>query len=270
MNRSLPDKDTQRVTALRIAVILGAGGSGRDLLERVKPLLGHERNVEMQGVFIEEAELQYAAELPFVQELCRVTFNVREFTNDQFEKALALRIRTARRALELLASREGVRHSFRSVRGAALNLLRETAESSDVTLFEPPRLFETGPPMSSRSRKIVAVVTGPGTVPGIIRAALGLAGGGVDLLSVLILPKPGADTAELKEAVRGALKGHPVQTRVTGSGDAPVVAEVARQLGASMLVLPADAEWVEPAVLRRLRDELNCPVCLVRRRAEDE
>ena len=82
-----PDKAPRRV-----AVILGTGGSGRKLLDLVLPLLLRDREIEMHGVFLEEAEVQHAAELPFVKELCRVTFSVREFTSDQFERSLALRM----------------------------------------------------------------------------------------------------------------------------------------------------------------------------------
>ena len=105
----------------RIAVILGSGGSGRSLLDLVLPLLSRGREVEMHGVFLEEAEVRHAAELPFVKELCRVTFSVREFNSDHFERALALRMRTARRALAVLARRTGVMHSFRNVRGPAIS-----------------------------------------------------------------------------------------------------------------------------------------------------
>jgi hypothetical protein len=265
MMPSPPDNELQPTPALRIAVILGAGGSGRDLLERVLPLLGDERDVEMQGVFIEEAEIRYAAELPFVQELCRVTFNVREFTSDQFERTLALRVRTARRALELLASRAGIRHSFRNVRGTALSLLRETAESSDVTVFEPARLLAAGSPAGIRRRNIVAVVTDPVSACAVVRVALRLAGGREEMVSVVLLPAPGVSASDLDESIQEVLNGRPIQTRLAGGGGAPAVAEVSRKLGASMLVLPASAGWLEPAALRRLRVELRCPICLVRR-----
>ena len=110
MQANPPEKVTRRV-----AVILEAGGSSRNLLDVVLPLLGRDKAVEMQGVFLEEAELRHAADLPFVKELCRVTFSVREFNSDQFERALALRMRTAQRALSVLAKRAGVTHSFRNV-----------------------------------------------------------------------------------------------------------------------------------------------------------
>lgn len=265
-----PDNGPQRRSALRIAVILGTGGSGRDLLDKVRPLLGKERDVEMQGVFIEEAEVQHAAELPFVQELCRVTFNVREFTNDQFEKALTLRVRTARRALDLLASHAGIHHTFRNVRGTALSLLRETAENSDITVFEPSCLYAARPPARTGRRNIVAVVTEPESVTGVIGTALRLAGGREEMLSVMMLPAPGISADGLQQSVREVLNGHPVQTRVASDGDALAVVDVSRKLGATMLVLPASSGWLEPAVLRRLRDELRCPICLVRRWKEGE
>ncbi|MCJ7815332.1 MAG: hypothetical protein MUP31_04685, partial [Xanthomonadales bacterium] len=83
MKAKPPEKVTRRVS-----VILGPGGSSRNLLDAVLPLLGRDKTIEMQGVFLEEAELKHAAELPFVKELCRVTFSVREFNSDQFERVL--------------------------------------------------------------------------------------------------------------------------------------------------------------------------------------
>ena len=221
-----PDNGLLRRPALRIAVILGTSGSGRDLLDKVQPLLGKERDVEMQGVFIEEAEVRYAAELPFVQELCRVTFNVREFTNDQFEKALALRMRTARRALDLLASRAGITHTFRNVRGTALSLLRETAENADITVFEPSRLYAAGSPAGIQRRNIVAVVTDPAAVAEVICTALRLAGGRAEMLSVIMFLRSGISAAGLDQAVREVMNGQPVQTRVAGDGDALAIVDI--------------------------------------------
>lgn len=265
MTPHLPDSDSARTPALRIAVILGPGGSGRDLLERVQPLLGKERDVEMQGVFIEEAELQYAAELPFVQELCRVTFNVREFTSDQFEKALALRMRTARRALDLLASRAGIRHSFRNVRGTVLSLLRETAESSDITVFESGRRINAGRVGSVRYRNIVVVITDAASTTGVIRAALKLSAGSRERLSVVVYPRCGENGVKLEQAAATQLNGQPVQARLAGGSGAAGLADVVRKMGAAMVVMPVNPELMEPGELGHLREKLDCPMCLVRR-----
>jgi len=149
MQANPPEKVTRRVT-----VILEVGGSSRNLLDVVLPLLGPDKAVEMQGVFLEEAELKHAADLPFVKELCRVTFSIREFNSDQFERALALRMRTAQRALSVLAKRAGVAHSFRNVRGSAISLLVETANQSDITIFKPARMMAAA--MSPRPYKMPA------------------------------------------------------------------------------------------------------------------
>lgn len=265
MTARLPETDSPRTPALRIAVILGTGGSGRDLLERVQPLLGNERDVEMQGVFIEEAELQYAAELPFVQELCRVTFNVREFTSDQFERALALRMRSARQALDLLARRAGIRHSFRNVRGTALSLLRETAESSDITVFEPGRRINASKADRARYRSIVAVITDAASTVGVIRAAQKLSAGRLERLSVVAYPRHGENVAKLEQQVMEILHGQPVQARMSSGSNPAALAEVVQKLGAAMVVMPASPELMETAELGYLRDRLECPVCLVRR-----
>lgn len=265
MTAHLPETDSPRIPALRIAVILGTGSSGQDLLERVQPLLGNERDVEMQGVFIEEAELQCAAELPFVQELCRVTFNVREFTSDQFERALALRMRSARQALDHLARRAGIRHSFHSVRGTALSLLRETAENSDITVFESGRRINAGRVDSDRYRSIVAVVTDEASTVGVIRAAQKLTSGRMERLSVVAYPRHGESVVNLEQEVLDQLHGRPVQARMAGGSNAAALAEVVRKLGAAMVVLPVSPELMESAELGDLRDKLECPICLVRR-----
>ena len=95
-----PTESRTNTEALRrVAVILGPEGGTEGFLELLLPLLARQPHIEMQGVFIEEADARFAAELPFVQELCRVTFSVRELTCDEFEKTLALRLRSARRAV---------------------------------------------------------------------------------------------------------------------------------------------------------------------------
>ena len=145
MQAKVPEK-----TARRIAVIVGSGGTSRRLLDLLPMLLGRDRAVEMQGIFLEEAESLNAAELPFVQELCRVTFSLREFNRDQFERALALRMRSAQRALSVLARRAGVVHSFRNVRGSATQLLLEAAASADIMVFEPSRRMSHSMPENTR------------------------------------------------------------------------------------------------------------------------
>jgi len=253
----------------RIAVILGAGGSGRSLLDLVLPLLLRDREIEMHGVFLEEAEVQHAAELPFVKELCRVTFSVREFNSDQFERALLLRMRTAQRALSVLARRTGVAHSFRNIRGPAVRLLRETASTSDITVFEPARWLGTGVPQPLRrgrpSNRIVVVIGDLDSGRSALLAAGHLAEGDAHRVCVLATALAADDAGAVSRLCEEELHGHPARLRVIPSeGGVRALVDAAHAEGAALFVIAATDDLLAPATLQLLRERLRCPICLVR------
>ena len=251
----------------RIAVILGPGSASRYLLDRLRPLLAANPDTELQGVFLEEAGVQHAAELPFVKELCRVTFAVREFNSGQFERALALRMRSARRALGVLAGHTGVAHSFRNVRGSAVGLLQETSRETDITAFEPARPsmmsgLEPAPVERSRTR-VSVLLADPASAADSLRVALQLAGGNSGSVSVLILPRDGGADV-LRATMRRSLPKDPAQVRVLKPGDLAGLAAALREQHASVFVVPATPELTERPVLQFLLAQVRCPVCLVR------
>lgn len=259
----------------RIAVILGSGGSGRGLLDLVLPLLSHERDIEMHGVFLEEAEVQHAAELPFVKELCRVTFSVREFNSDHFERALSLRMRTARRALAVLARRTGVTHSFKNVRGPAVSLLLDAATGSDITVFEPAGMMAAAvsrPVRGPRDRQRIAVAMSDlESGRGVLAAAAGLAANEASVITVLAAPQVGRDEAALSRLWHEILPRRPLRVRVMPE-EASVLAllEAVYREGATLFVAAATEEILQPATLQALRERLRCPVCLVRQWGESQ
>jgi hypothetical protein len=254
----------------RIAVILGTGGSGRNLLELLLPLLARDRDIEMQGVFLEEAEVQHAAELPFVKELCRVTFSVREFNSDHFERSLVLRMRTAERAISVLARRTGVLHSFRNVRGPAVRLLRETASVSDITVFEPARrLGATAPRRAAGLRQAPPIVVAISDLESGRRALLAagrLAEGESRRICVLATGAAAADRSALDRLCEEGLSGRPARLLVVASeGGIRALVDTAHAEGAGMFVIAATDELLEPETLQLLREQLRCPIFLVRR-----
>lgn len=256
-------------TPRRVAVILGTGGSGRNLLDLVLPLLTRDREIEMQGVFLEEAEVQHAAELPFVKELCRVTFSVREFTSDQFERSLALRMRTAQRALAVLARRTGVTHSFRNVRGPVVRLLRETASVSDITVFEPARRLgvAVSRPVHrpGQQPRVVVVVGDLDRGRPALLAAGHLADGHSGRISVLVTGAAGADVRAISGLCEQALGGRPGSVRrIPPDGGVLALIDAAHAEGAALFVIAATDDLLEPATLQLLRERLRCPICLVR------
>jgi hypothetical protein len=244
----------------------------------------------MHGVFLEEAEVRHAAELPFVQELCRVTFSVREFTSDHFERALALRMRTAQRALSVLAQRTGVAYSFRNIRGPAARLLSETARVSDIMVFEPARMIAppAAHPLAGRrpSRRIVvavgdlesgrmALLAAAHLAEGDARrisvvataSAAGVAAGGVTLDSVLDSPLDNP----LINLFRKVLPAQPIRVRIIPD-DVGLrgLVDAVRAEGAALFVTAATEALLQPANLHFLRERLRCPICLVRQWEERE
>ena len=227
----LPDTVTRRV-----AVILGTGGSGQQLLNVLQPLLGKDTEINLQGLFIEDNELQRAVALPFSKELCRLTLSVRDIQSARFERTIALQARTAHRAIAGLARRMGVSHTFHKVRGSTVSLLLETAHSADITVFEPLQIFAASPiaPLVHTSRpkkRIVVAVDDPATLDHLISDLLPAA-------PARILLSPG-------------LK---IQNLITA----------ARAERADMLVLGTSEKLLKPDSLRLLMEQLRCPICLVR------
>jgi hypothetical protein len=252
----------------RIAVILGPGSASRYLLDRLRPLLAANPDAELQGVFLEEAGVQHAAELPFVKELCRVTFAVREFNSVQFERSLALRMRSARQALAVLAGHAGVRHHFRNVRGSAVSLLQETIRDSDITAFEParPRMVPALKPVTNArpGTRVSVLLTDPDSAPDSLRVALQLAEGEPRCVSILMSPGKGGDAKGLRTLLRETLPSSPAQVRPVPSDDLVALAAALREQWASVFVVPATAALTEPRVLQFLLAQVRCPVCLVR------
>jgi hypothetical protein len=237
-------------------------------MDLVLPLLGRNRPVEMKGVFLEEADVQHAAELPFVQELCRVTFSVREFNNEHFERALGLRMRTAQRALAVLARRAGVTHSFQNVRGSAARLLWETASESDVTIFEPVRRvtisLTSAAVLPHPLQRIAVLIDDADTGSRALAAALQITDGHLHRLSILLTPAAAADERVRQLVLDGGHHDRPGRIHTLPDESAPALIQAIQAEGPALLVIGASSGLLTTEVLRALRAGLRCPVCLVR------
>ncbi|MBT8039008.1 MAG: hypothetical protein KJN78_02070 [Gammaproteobacteria bacterium] len=253
--------------ARQIAIVLGPGGASRYLLDRLKPLLSADRTIELQGVYMEELAVQHAAAMPFVKELCRVTFVVREFDNEQMNRALLLRMRTARRALAVLATRVGAGHSFRSSQGSAVELLKRAAAEADITVFEPvrPPLFALSPEgHAGRPGQIAVLFSDVESSERVLRVARQLGGGNTGRIFGMVMPDHVQDSAALAEHVRALAEGSSVQVRPVKAGEVADLALAMREGFASLLVAPATGAMTRAPMLRFLREQIRCPVCLVR------
>jgi hypothetical protein len=252
----------------RVAVILGTSGSGQILLEVLRPLLGKDTQIDLQGVFVVDDELQRAAALPFVKELCRLTLNVREFRSTQFERAVALRTRTARKAVAELARRMGVTHTFRHVRGSTVDLLQQTAHSADITVFEPLQMFAAtsvlSPLQTQRSaQRIVVAVSDRATGAKALVAAMLLAKGEMHRISILLTATAPSEPDTLDRMISDLLPADPASVLLLSEPGVQHLIAAVRAEDAGMLVLGTSEELLKAESLRSLRKQLRCPICLV-------
>jgi len=227
----LPDTVTRRIT-----VVLGTSGSHQQLLNTIQPLLGKNMEIDLQGVFIEDDELRRVAALPFTKELCRLTLSVREIQSDQFERDIAFQARTARKAIAGLARRMGVSHTFRKVRGSTLSLLQKITHSTDITIFEPLRVFAVPPivPPAHMRRSQQRIVIAA------------------------------ADLATLDHLTSELLPSEPARIMLLQDPGIQNLIAATRAERADMLVLGASEELLKPESLRPLMEQLRCPICLIR------
>lgn len=260
----LPDTITRRV-----AVVLGASGSGRQLLSALQPLLGKDWEIDLQGVFIEDDELQQAATLPFSKELCRLTLSVSAIKNTRFERTMALRTRAAQRSIAGLAHRMGISHSFHTLRGSTISLLRETVGSADITIFEPPGIFAAtpvAPPAYTQpSQPRIVVVIDLATGAEALTATKILARGNTHRISVLLKATSPTEFDALNRLVSDLMPGYPGSIRLLHSPDVRHLIEVTRSERADLLVLGAGDDLLKPQSLKSLLQHLHCPICMVRR-----
>lgn len=253
----------------RIAVVLGVNLSGQLLLNFLQPLLGRDGETNLHCVFIEDDELQQAVALPFVKELCRLTLSVREIHNAQFDHIIALRMRTARKAVAGLARLMGVSHTFDQVRGSTVSLLREAVDAADITVFEPLRKLSATPvkqPVHARrtQQRIVVMLNDPvAGVKALVAAAL-LAEGDSQRMSILLSSAKRVELNALEHMIDELLPGGRARVLVlTGPGIPSLIAAANAERG-DILVLGASEEMLKPESLRTFLKQLQCPVCLVR------
>jgi len=233
------------------------------------PLLEYEAVVDLQGVFVEEAELQKAAELPFVKELSRLTSSVREFHTSDAKRQVELRVHEARQTIAVFAGRAGVTHSFRNVQGSVIGLLKETASVSDITIFEPirPSAMTSWPgrlPITRARHRIAVIVEDLSTGRDTMIAASILAQRQARRISVFLtgqaLSRPEITRRMMDRILPvGGLSIQNLPDTMPQS-----IVKAIRNESAGALVIAATDTVLQGDSLRYLREELRCPVFLVR------
>jgi hypothetical protein len=257
-------------TPRKITILLGTCTSGRQALDVVLPLLEYDAVVDLQGVFVEEAELQKAAELPFVKELSRLTSAVREFHTSDARRQVELRVREARQTIAVFAGRAGVTHSFRNVRGSVIGQLKETASVSDITVFEPIKPLAMTSWSATRHitrerHRIAVIIEDLSTGRDAMIAASILAQRQAKRILVFVIGEALDQPESVERMMERILPDDPPLVQELSEATTQSIVKAIYSESAGALVIAATDRVLEGDLLQFLREELRCPVFLVRR-----
>jgi nucleotide-binding universal stress UspA family protein len=276
----------------RILVALDASNHSLAALRAAVELATH-LEAELLGLFVEDINLLYLAQLPFAQEIHYPAATTRHMEQDRLEQELRTQAAQARRALAEAADKAKLRWSFRVARGqVAAEVLAAAADADLLSLgiASRPLLRRTRPgstalSVASKAPQIVlllqhgekmalpVVVTYDGSAPA--RRALSLA---ARLVKTLTVQGPLALTVLVVHANTSLLVQHleqEVETWLKDQGfkvefhnlpkvDISALVAVVRASKAGLLVLGGENSLSEAETIQNLLDQISCPVLLVR------
>lgn len=254
----------------RILVMLGSLDSDRAALEALSVLAGSSP-ADILGMFVEDVELLMLAELPIAREYCVLTHVERRLQTPDIERLFRIRARAAQQALAEIAGRFGSSLSFRTARGAATALMREALGDADLMLFGAVRgalRLPGAPPWAHATRPaplpVTVVYDGSDAARRALQVALQIATNASLPLTVLLRAGNAQELGALKDQA----------SRLAGTRQARLVEMVnpawqdvltqVRRHRTTLLVVATTDELLLEENLARLRNELNCPVVLVK------
>ena len=248
-------------------VVLGSLDSDRAALEALSVLAGSSP-ADILGMFLEDVDLLALAELPIAREYSLLTHVERRLQAPDIERLFRIQARAAQQSLAEIASRFGSSLSFRTARGAATALLREALVEADLMLFGAVRgslRLPGGPSRGYAARQPVTVVfDGSDAAHHALHVALQLATDATLPLVVLLRAGSTDDLSRLKdEASRLAGTRQARLVEMANPAWQDVLAEVRRHRSTLLVVATSD-DLLREENLTRLRNELNCPVVLVK------
>jgi nucleotide-binding universal stress UspA family protein len=251
-------------------VMLGSIETDRAALEALSLLAG-TTPAEILGTFVEDIELLMFAELPIAREYCLLTQAERRLQIPDIERQFRVQARAAQQALAEIAERLGSTLSFRTVRGATTTLLREALAETDLMLFGAVRGtlrlsggFTRAYPGRSTRGPVAVVFDGSDAAQRALRVALQIAPQTVTPLTVILKTvEPGQLPTLTEQATRlsGTRGLHLVEMVKPAWRE---VLERVRAHHSAALVVAISAELLQEENLGQLRNELNCPVILVK------
>ena len=252
-------------------VMLGSIESDRAALEALSALAGRNP-ADILGMFVEDIELLSLAELPIAREYCLLTHVERHLQIPDIERQFRIQARAAQQALAEIAGRLGSTLSFRTVRGITTTLLRDALAETDVMLFGAGRgalrlpggstRVNTGRP--SRRQPVAVVFDGSDAAQRALQVALQISPNeAIPLTMILTAGNPDHLSALTEQSSRLAGTRTLELVKMVNPAWRDVI-ERAHAQHSAVLIIAITMELLQEENLDRLRNDLSCPVVLVK------
>ncbi|MCA9599016.1 MAG: hypothetical protein KC776_37155 [Myxococcales bacterium] len=209
--------------------------------------LAEQLRAELFGVFVEEVEALRLAALPFATLVDRSgrTSPLRPATVEAGWKSAASR---AESNLSRAADRARIPASFGVARGRLLGALRSLSQGRDLILLGETRARR------ARPGPVVVIARSRDQALGLLPIAEALGGPG----PLRVVLPPDGDEPPLSGS------GKPVAVQESEPFDAEAIGALLAPSGARLVLIAADAPWLDEGSLPELRRRVGCPLVLVR------
>lgn len=241
---------------------------------------------ELTGVFVEDEQLVRLSRSPLAHQADPVTHSIHQLRDEDLEAQLHAQARQARRELEQIAQRLGIRWSFRVTRGlVAQEILQAAAKADLVTLGRmgwslrqrralgttvqallargSVRTLLLGPRREARP-PVTVIFDGSEVGREALQLAFNLSKAG-RLPMVVALLGSEESKGPLAEEVRKAAEGHRVDVRMQWLGN-PTAHQLARAMcrsGGRLIVAPFGGVLSAKDHLETLLNETDCQILAV-------
>lgn len=139
----------------RILVALDASRASECALEAAASLAA-QMEAELEGLYVEDANLLRLAGLPFSREIGLASARSRRILSDDIALSLRAEAARARRSLEAIAQRSHVRCSFRVAQGQVAAELLAAAGQADLVALATSSVELRGTMLGSTTRAVLA------------------------------------------------------------------------------------------------------------------
>ncbi len=250
----------------RLVVAFTAQGADPAALETLARLAA-SLHVEIEGLFVEDINLLRLAALPVARALSPSGTPMR-LDVAEMERQLLAQAEAARRQIEALAARAGVRWHFAVARGQLAAEIMAAAGGVDMLalglarrrfgarLPEPRRRLQTHP--------IAVVYSGSDAGKRALTLARLLARDLARPLFVLILAHDEKSAAALREEATAFLGGTPARFRHLVDPTVRALRDAAEAEAPAFLLIEQGSAVIDAEAVRMLNDELSCPSLIVR------